>query len=107
MNKLKQKDQAPDGRPGPGEYYELGGQYGTWYVSPETAARIGRLLDRRWLRPRWIKFVDLHGGRAWVRMDAIEFLTESTERHRTGNRAFDYLLRKERRADRRWDDDED
>jgi hypothetical protein len=106
MNKLKEKEETPEERHGPGDYYEVVSQYGSWYVSPETAARVGRMLDRRW-RPRWLKFVDLHGARTWVRTDAIEYVCESTETHRTNDRKFHYLRRKEHRADRRWDMDEE
>ncbi len=106
MNTLKHKEEAPEQRAGAGDYYEVVSRYGNWYVAPETAARIGRVLDRRW-RPRWLKFVDMHGARAWVRTDTIEYVTESTERQRTQTRTFDYLLGKERRADRRWDVDEE
>jgi hypothetical protein len=105
MNKLKQKSDTPDERAGPGDYYMVVAQYSSWYVSPETAARIGRMLDRFW-RPRWLKFQDLSGSRAWVRTDSVECVTESTELQRTGDRQFQYLRRKEERSDRRWDDDE-
>lgn len=105
MNKLKQKQETPEEPPGPGDYYLVVAHYASWYVSPETAARIGRQLDRRW-RPRWLKFQDLSGSRAWVRTDSVECVTESTEVQRTGDRQFHYLLRKETRSDRRWDDDE-
>jgi hypothetical protein len=105
MNKLKQKEETPEQRSGPGDYYELICRYDTWYISPETAAHIGRQLDRRW-RPRWIKFVDLKGSRAWVRSGSVESINESTERQRTADRDFQYLRRKEERTDRRWDDDE-
>jgi hypothetical protein len=104
MNKLKQKEETPEQRPGPGDYYMVA-QYSTWYVSPETAARMGRALDRPW-RPRWLKFVDLTGARVWLQTDAIECISESTERQRTSDRQFNYLRRKEERSDRRWDDDE-
>ncbi|MBW3570725.1 MAG: hypothetical protein KY467_06435 [Gemmatimonadetes bacterium] len=104
MNSVKQKEEAPEQRAGPGDYYEVVTEFGTWYVSGQTAARIGRSLDRRW-RPRWIKFVDLSGSRAWVRAEAIEFISESTEHQRTRDRTFRYLMRKESKAHRRWDDD--
>ena len=105
MNTLKQKEETPEERPGPGDYYEVATELGTWYVSGETAARIAWSLDRRW-RPRWIKFVDLSGSRAWLRAEAIQFVSESTEHQRTKDRAFRYLMRKENKADRRWDDEE-
>lgn len=105
MKTLKQKEETPDERPGPGDYYMVVAQYSTWFVSPETAVRLGRALDRRW-RPRWVKFVDLAGSRAWVRTVSIECISESTERQRTQDRQFQYLRRKEERSDRRWDDEE-
>src|SRR5688500_6950759 len=105
MKTLKQRDEPPETRPGPGDYYEVVTELGTWYVGGETAACIARSLDRRW-RPRWIKFVDLSGSRAWVRAEAIQFVSESTEHQRTRDRAFRYLMRKEHRSDRRWDEDE-
>lgn len=105
MDKLKQKEETPEQRPGPGDYYMVVTEYTTWYVSPETAARMGRALDRRW-RPRWVKFVDLTGSRVWLRASTIECISESTELQRAGDRQFQYLRRKEERTDRRWDDDE-
>jgi hypothetical protein len=105
MKSLKQKEETPEQRPGPGDYYEVVARYNTWYVSARTAARMGRALDRRW-RPRWMKFVDVTGSRAWVRTDSIDCISESTERQRTSERQFQYLRRKEDRTDRRWDDDE-
>ena len=82
----------------PGNYYELRGEFCTWEISVETAVRIARLLERRW-RPRWIKFVDLHGARAWVRGDSVFHLTESTEWQRFHQREFDFMLSRERQAE--------
>jgi hypothetical protein len=105
MKHLKKKEETPDKRPGPGDYYELNSRWGTWYVSPETAARVGRALEKR--KPKkWLKFVDLNGSRAWVRSDRIESIAESTELQRTSERDFQYLRRKEERTARRWDDEE-
>ena len=75
------------GRPGAGEFYIVVSQSGTWYVSPETAGRIGASLDRR-LRPRWIKFVDVYGARVWLRTAGVESVFESTERIRARSREF-------------------
>jgi hypothetical protein len=75
------------GKPGAGDFYQVISQSGIWYVSPETAASIGAALDRRF-RPRWIKFVDLYGGRVWLRTDRVESVLESTERIRTRSREF-------------------
>ncbi|HEX8363189.1 MAG TPA: hypothetical protein VF613_23930 [Longimicrobium sp.] len=75
------------GKPGAGDFYLIVSQAGTWYVSPETAGRVGAALDRRF-RPRWIKFVDVYGGRVWLRTDRVESVFESTERVRARSREF-------------------
>jgi hypothetical protein len=75
------------GKPGVGDFYMIVSRSGTWYVSPETAGRVGAALDRRF-RPRWIKFVDVHGGRVWLRTDRVESVFESTERIRARSRDF-------------------
>ena len=75
------------GKPGAGDFYMVVTQSGTWYVSPEAAARVGTALDRR-LRPRWIKFVDVYGARVWLRTRTVEAVFESTERIRTRSREF-------------------
>ncbi|HEU0013327.1 MAG TPA: hypothetical protein VFQ45_06560 [Longimicrobium sp.] len=106
MKNLKQKQEVPEERSGPGDYYEVICQFSTWYVSGETAARIGRVLDRRW-RPRFVKFVDLAGSRAWVRTASIESIAESTPGQREKDREFSHLRTKENMADRHWDTDFD
>ena len=106
MDKLKERQEMPEERTGPGDFYEVVSNFGTWYVSGATAARIGQALERR-LRPRYVKFVDMAGSRAWVRTDRIESITESTALQRDQDRAFHYLKRKENRAARKWDDDID
>jgi hypothetical protein len=104
--KLKERQETPEERTGPGDYFLVMTDCGTWYVSQQTAASIGRVLDR-WIRPRWLKFQDLTGSRAWVRTASVDCVTESTERQRTENREFFYLMQKESRANRRWDMDEE
>src|SRR5688500_14888979 len=89
----------------PGDYYEVRAGCFTWYVSAETAVRIGEQLDRRW-RPRWIKFADLHAGRGGVRADSVYHLAECTERQRLQEREFDQMLDRERYGNPD-DDDED
>ena len=43
MNKLKQKQkqELPEERNGPGDYYLVVAQYSTWYVSPERRHALG------------------------------------------------------------------
>ena len=43
----QKEDETPDKRSGPGDYYLIAAEYTTWYVSPETAARVGRDLERQ------------------------------------------------------------
>ncbi|HEU4557875.1 MAG TPA: hypothetical protein VFS20_08490 [Longimicrobium sp.] len=102
----KQKLQhAREDQPHAGDYFVLDTRGDWFYVDAETAARVSRALDRRWLQ-RWVKFVDLNGARVWLRTRVIEAIRESTERQRARDREFQYLRRKEERVDRRWDDDE-
>jgi hypothetical protein len=106
MNRLKNALQQPEEQDLPaGDYFLIVTRGDTFYVSAETARRVGRMLERRW-RPRWVKFVDLNGARAWVRADTVEAVHESTEAGRTSTRAFNRALRREEKADRRWDEDE-
>ena len=106
MNRLKQGTEE-EGKQPPraGDYFTVETRSGTYYVSPETARRIGRVLERFW-RPRWLKFVDLNGGRVWVLTAGVEAVIESSETQRSRDREFHYAKRQEEKADRRWDDDE-
>jgi hypothetical protein len=105
MNRLKQMHEERNERPRAGDYYTIDTRADTFYVSSETAARVSRLLERRWV-PRWMKFTDVNGARIWLRASTIESVRESTEAARGNDRAFNYARRKEEIADRRWDDDE-
>ena len=102
-NRAKQED--PREEPKFGDFWTIESRCDTYHVSAETAVRVGALLERRW-RPRWTKFVDLHGRRVWLRTGQVESIHESTEAQRSRLRAFAYARNKEERADRRWDDDE-
>lgn len=105
-NRVKEAtDDGKERTPEAGSYFIVNARTDTFYVSPETAARLGRLLDRRW-RPRWLKFVDMTGARVWLRTANVESVFESTETLRSRDREFSYARRMEEKADRRWDDDE-
>ena len=105
METKTKQDESPRGDPRPGDYYTIESRVDTYYVSSETAVRVGAMLTRRW-RPRLARFVDIWGRRVWVRTDLIEAITESTEAQRERDRAFRYAQHREQKADRRWDDDE-
>jgi hypothetical protein len=102
-NQAKQED--PREEPKFGDFWTIESRSDTYYVSAETAVRVGARLERFW-RPRWTKFVDLHGRRVWVRTDRVESIHESTEAQRSRTRGFFYARSKEEQADRRWDVDE-
>jgi hypothetical protein len=104
--KTKGKQEDPREEPRFGDFWTIEVRCDTYYVSAQTAVRVGALLERFW-RPRWTRFVDLYGRRVWVRTDLVESVHESTEAQRSRHRAFDHARRKEEKADRRWDDDED
>jgi hypothetical protein len=92
--------------PRAGDFYVVVSELGTWYVTPATAARIGRVLGRSWPRAHWVKFLDHSGSRVWLRATSIESVYECTETSRARDREFHYLRRREDRADRRWDDED-
>lgn len=106
MLRLVRTHEGRADHPRAGDFYVVVSELGTWYVSADTAVRIGRALERAWPRAQWIKFVDQSGSRVWLRASTIESVYESTEANRVRDREFHYLRRKEDRADRRWDDEE-
>lgn len=106
MDKIKEKQQeSPREDPRPGDYYMIESRCETYFVSAETAVRVGAQLTRRW-RPRWARFVDLWGRRVWLRSDLIDAITESTDAQRERDRAFRHAQYREQQADRRWDGDD-
>ena len=72
-------------------------------VTPATAGRLGRFLGALW-PPRWLRFVDHHGARVWVRTELVEYVEERTALQRARRRALRAALRREARRDRRWDE---
>ena len=94
----RQNEQSPQGVRAAGDFYEIRAEFRSWYISTETAVRISDQLDRRW-RPRWIKFVDVHGARVWVRGDSVFHLAESTGLQRLRELELDFMLEKERDDD--------
>jgi hypothetical protein len=105
MKDVKRKEEPREERPEAGDFYVVASQLGTWYVTSETAAHIGRMLDRR-RKPRWLKFVDVSGSRVWLKARKVESVYESTGAVRARDREFHYRRGKEERLDRRWDDDD-
>lgn len=105
MSQIKERQEGSGEELPAGDYFVVATQFDSYYVTPETARELGRALDRFW-RPRWLKFVDRHGARAWVLAGSVDAIRESTELQRAGDRTFNRALRREQKSDRRWDDDE-
>jgi hypothetical protein len=89
--------------PGAGDYFIIDCGDSSWYyVSTVMARAIEGRLDR-WLRPRWITFVDVTGARIRVRSRDINSIAQSTVAQREDGRVFDRNRRAEDEANRDWD----
>jgi hypothetical protein len=85
--------------PGAGDYFIIEcGDTAWYYVSTVMARAIEGRLDR-WLRPRWITFVDLTGARIRIRAGEITSIVQSTPTMRADSRAFDRRRRTEGQED--------
>ena len=85
--------------PGAGDYFIIDCGDSSWfYVSTVMARAIEGRLDR-WLRPRWITFVDVTGARIRVRSRDINSIAQSTATQRADSRAFDRERRTEGQED--------
>jgi hypothetical protein len=105
MNRLKQKDEDDREPDGPGIYFCVGARCGTWYISTAMARHIEACLDAD-PRPGWIRFVDLSGASVRVRSRDVEYLNQSTPEQRALEREFNRAMRRERKVDRDWEEDE-
>ena len=107
MNRLKERQESPDEEESQdGDFWVVYGDTGIFYVSPETASRVGRTLER-WLIPRWVTFVDITGARVRIRGREVRSIYESTELQRTRDRSFHRARRLEEKADRRpWEEED-
>jgi hypothetical protein len=104
-NRSEQHNEHGAGRPGPGDYFIVCGESFTWYVSTTMAKAIEARLDAR-RRPRWVTFVDLTGSRVRLRARRIEYVCQCTAEQRTAERAFFRSLKRERKADPSWEDED-
>ena len=105
MNRLQEPFEDGAARPDAGEYFVVSGDCGIWYVSTEMVRHIEACLDAV-PRPRWVKFVDLSGARVRVRTRQIDYLYQCTADQRAAERTFFRALDQERKADRRWEEDD-
>src|SRR5262245_12838961 len=67
------------------EYYVVFTRDRWLRVSPQTARVLTRTL-RKWLRPRWVRVVDLDGSEIFLRPADIEFIGQSTPEQRAAHR---------------------
>ena len=63
-------------------------------VSPQTARVLSRTV-RKWLRPRWVRVVDLDGSEVFLRPRDVEFISESTPAQRAAYRKLQKQLESE------------
>ncbi len=106
MIRLKEYLQ-PQPEPAPvGDYWVLSGDGGYFFVSPVTARRLERELARRWGR-RWLIFYDLSGSYTRVLRRHVDCIYECTTEQRALDRAFNRAKKREAKADRAWDEDDD
>jgi hypothetical protein len=57
-------------------------------------------------RPKWVKFVHLTGARVRLRTRQIEYVCQCTTEQRAVELAFFRSLRRERKPDRSWEEDD-
>lgn len=106
MNRVKEQLEPEEEKSPAGDYFVVETSVGTWYVSTEMARFIEATLDET-PQPRWLVFVDLTGARVRVRARTVMSIYQCTGDQRQAERAFSRALSRERKADRRWDEDED
>lgn len=89
--------------PEAGDYFVIQTRDSSWfYVSTVMARAIDQRLDR-FLRPRWITFVDISGSRIRLRTEDIVSMVQSTPMSRAEDRAFARVRYAEDGEDRNWD----
>jgi hypothetical protein len=109
-NRLKlylANEEAPEEEEPYGDFFVI-----TWFpfgctmITKEMAHRVERLLDGNTV-PQWIVFNDRSGSRFRVRSDLIRTLCESTTEQRAADRRYERARKREERADKSWEDDDD
>ena len=101
---LNNEEKPDDEQPVARDYWVVRCESAWFYVHMPQAARIQRVLDRRW-RPRWLEFRDISGSRIRVRTGDVIGMTECTTEQRAKDRRHARFLDSEEKADRKpWDD---
>ena len=91
---------APSGEAEPqvGDYFIVRTAQSGFYVSPEVAAYVEAVLDRRWT-PAWLVFHDMSGSRIRVRTCDVRGVIEYTAEQRASDRRFERAREREDEAD--------
>jgi hypothetical protein len=87
------------------DFYWVDSRFTEFAVSRATAMSLERQLVSEPV-PVWVTFRDLAGARHRLRAALIERISESTVAQRIAMREFHRARRKERNADKDWENDE-
>lgn len=96
------EEQPDEDQPVARDYWVVRCESAWFYVRSPQAARIQRVLDRRW-RPRWLEFRDISGSRIRVRTTQVIGMNECTAAQRAKDRRqARYLAKEEEAGDKPW-----
>lgn len=102
---LEQFEEGEHAAPSAGDYFIVYGEHFCWYVSTAMARLVEDALTA--VPPEeWVVFVDLTGSRVRLRTRGIEYVVQCTAEQRAEERRHFRLLKRERKADRSWEEDE-
>ncbi len=104
MNRIQgyfdQPERAPDA-----DFFVISGDCSVWYVSGEMARFVEERLDAV-PSPRWVTFVDVSGSRVRLLTRKIDSICQSTLEQRVAGRALFRALKREREANKSYEDEE-
>ena len=102
VNRIKWMFEEPE-RPPRMDFYEVVTYNDTWYVTADTARWIESRMDK-WLKPRWVRFVDIRGSCVRIRVKDIRAVSEALTDQRATGRAFFRFLQQECQEETGWGD---
>ena len=101
-----ENEEAPEEEETYGDFVVIVWIFGCAAVTHETARRVEGLLDRNTV-PQWVVFNDRSGSRFRVRTEWIRSFCESTTEQRAADRRYERARKREEKADKSWEDDDD
>jgi hypothetical protein len=106
MNRIRERSEEPDEKEVPyGDLVFVQTPLDVFRVAREVAHYIERRMDSV-QPPRWLIFRDRDGARVRIRTKDIRSLHESTEKSRSSERRLIRAYRREKKADRSWEDED-